>query len=397
MDEKKFYNQLLELPSVSIDKVIIEKRKIEISCHTLSDSDICPICRKSVGVVHQYTERRLQDLSISGKEVWLTVRTKQYYCESCHRYFNESLDFADPSKSYTHRQAKWIFELCAQTPQTEVAALVNLSHKTVENIYFTEAQKRIDLSKRYENVRKIGIDELSFHKGKKSYCCVITDLDRNIQLDVLLDRKKETIETHFKSLGTALCNQIEVVACDIWDPYINAAKNCFPNAEITIDRFHVIKQLNSVLDNVRKEEKKNIEEKDIMNKVKWRLFKRPENCTSKDTELLLKAFEKSPILKQLYDFRNDFNRLYDKASGVESMAKDIDDWIGCLNNKARNCWAKFISTITSRKDQIVSYAKTHVTNAVTEGLNNRIRHLVRISYGIPNFDHFRLRVLTYPY
>ncbi|WP_425423219.1 transposase [Spirosoma spitsbergense] len=35
-----------------------------------------------------------------------------------------------------------------------------------------------------------------------------------------------------------------------------------------------------------------------------------------------------------------------------------------------------------------------MTNAVTEGLNNVIRYVKRISYGLPNFAHLRLRVLA---
>ncbi|MEO0683755.1 MAG: transposase [Cyanobacteria bacterium J06649_11] len=35
-----------------------------------------------------------------------------------------------------------------------------------------------------------------------------------------------------------------------------------------------------------------------------------------------------------------------------------------------------------------------MTNAATEGLNNIIRHIKRISFGIHNFEHLRVRVLS---
>lgn len=55
---------------------------------------------------------------------------------------------------------------------------------------------------------------------------------------------------------------------------------------------------------------------------------------------------------------------------------------------------KFVKTVKNWTHNIASYADTFVTNAVTEGLNNLIRHVKRISFGMPNFQHLRLRVLV---
>jgi len=200
----------------------------------------------------QYDTRKVQDLKISAREVWLHLRVSQFVCPTCNRYFLDIPKWIMPSKSYTKRQAKWIFELCKQQAFTQVGALVNLSNKTVERLFYEMAEKLINLPKRYAQVRKLGIDEISHRKGKKDYACVLTDLERGIELDVLPDRKKETLKAHFQSLGIDFCNQIEVVCCDIWKTYINVVKECFPNAEIVIDRFHVVKAINDVLDFLRK-------------------------------------------------------------------------------------------------------------------------------------------------
>ena len=127
-----------------------------------------------------------------------------------------------------------------------------MNPKTVENLYFFHASSRLDIKERFKNVRRLGIDEISHRKGKKDFCCVLTDLDRGIELDILPTRKKEALIAYFKELGKEICHQIEVVACDIWESYICLAKECFPNATVTLDRFHVIKLLNNGLDTFRK-------------------------------------------------------------------------------------------------------------------------------------------------
>ena len=117
---------------------------------------------------------------------------------------------------YTKRQSKWIFEMCKKQSFLQAAGLLDMCHKTVERLFYSTAKQVINLPERYAKVRKLGIDEIAHRKGKKDYACVLTDLERGTQLDVLRDRKKETLLALFQSLGDDFCQQIQVVSCDIW-------------------------------------------------------------------------------------------------------------------------------------------------------------------------------------
>jgi transposase len=277
---------------------------------------------------------------------------------------------------------------------TEVGALVNMNHKTVENLYYYMAQRAINLSRRYANVRKMGIDEVSHEKGKSGYVCVLTDLEKGIQLDILPDRKKETLISHFQSLGEDFCRQIEVVSCDIWKTYINVAKECFPNAEVVIDRFHVVKALNQVLDTQRKSLRKEHKEEDCFKHLKWRLFKRHQKCDEEDYQVLNTAFEKSWLLEELYELRKTFNAMFDTAINQKDLHKSIHNWIKHAKKLEYDPLDKFIRTIENWKIPITAFANQRISNAVTEGLNNFLRLFKRICFGLPKFEHMRLRVLV---
>jgi len=393
MSPSEFYEELLSLPDLKITSIETTKTKIQIHCHTRSALGICPLCGDTTGVVNQYNSRRVRDLDISGKEVWLELEIRQYTCHTCNRYFNESPDWIKPGKTYTKRQAKWIFEMCAKQAFTEVGALINMNHKTVERLYYEQANARLDLPSRYAQVRKMGIDEVSHRKGKRDYICVLTDLERGIQLDVLPDRKKETLKTHFQSLGSDFCKQIEVVACDIWRTYINVAKECFPNAEVVIDRFHVVKALNEVLDKIRKSLRKEFKDEPCFKDIKWKLFKRPEKCQKDELEQIKKALDKSWELAEVYQLRNTFNSLFDITQTKQTLLKELEFWIEhakILGNRFLNT---FLRTLQNWKTHIAAFASTRMTNAQTEGLNNYLRYFKRISFGLPNFNHMRIRIL----
>ena len=119
-----------------------------------------------------------------------------------------------------------------------VTVIVDVSPKTVERIVLDCCQKMVDIPERYRQVRRLGIDEHNHRKGKKDYLCILTDLDKGIIIDILPNRKKETLIAHFKQIGADFCNQITDVSCDYWHAYITTFKVCFPNAKIILDRFH---------------------------------------------------------------------------------------------------------------------------------------------------------------
>ena len=243
MDELKFYEELLGLSELKITSIEKSPSKFIFHCRYTKELSTCPVCLEPTGKINQTEQRKFRDLKISEREVWLYIQVPQFFCPTCNRYFFTNPDWVMPGKPYTKRQSKWIFEMCKKQSFLQVAQLLNMCPKTVERLFYNTAKQVIDLTNRYANVRKLGIDEISHRKGKKDYACVLTDLERGIQLDVLRDRKKETLLAHFQSLGEDFCNQIEVVSCDIWKTYINVAKECFPNCEVVIDRFHVVKAL----------------------------------------------------------------------------------------------------------------------------------------------------------
>ena len=224
MEKVELYEQLLNLPSVTITDVTIEDTLILIACEVKSAASPCPVCGQDSTHINQYYERTLRDLNMGVRHVHLLLKMRQFYCPNCHRYYSESLDFADLNKEFTHRQSEYMFCLGRKQSYTEVAAIVDVSPKTVERIVLAQCKKMIDLPARYAQVRRLGIDEHSHRKGKKDFLCILTDLDRGIIIDMLPNRKKETLVSHFQKLGQSFCDQITDVACDYWDAYISVSK-----------------------------------------------------------------------------------------------------------------------------------------------------------------------------
>ncbi len=394
MEKVQFYEELLGIPSVKVVDVVVEPKVLQIICESKIPSQNCPNCGANTKTINQYYHREVRDLNMGIRHVFLRIKIRQFCCGNCSRFFSETLDFVDLGNTFTDRQKDYMFCLARKQSYTEVAAIVNTSPKTVERIVLATAAKIADVPQRYKLVRRLGIDEQSHKKGKKDFFCILTDLDRGIIVDILPNRKKTTLVTHFKALGTEFCSQITDVSCDYWDAYIETSKVCFPQANIILDRFHVTKLLNIPLDSFRKSLRKNNPNNSNYKQLKWILYKQYHTLSDKQLDILDAAFLDSPLLKAMYFHREQFHHILDNSSSVDEAIVSINSWVEKVQNLGTELFNSFIKTLISIKKYVANYVKNYLSNAVTEGLNNLIRSIRRTAFGMSNFDHLRLRVLA---
>jgi transposase len=216
-------------------------------------------------------------------------------------------------------------------------------------------------------------------------------LDTGTIIDILPNRKKETLVAHFKALGEGFCNQITDLSCDIWGPYISTIETCFPKANLILDRFHVVKLLNESLDNFRKQLRKDNKDEVAFKQLKWILFKQYHRLTDSQIDDLEAGFALSPALKEYYFLREKFHHILDNQSDVEQTIILLDEWVKNIQEKKITVFDSFIKTLQNHKQYIANFVKDNLSNAVTEGLNNIVRSIRRIAFGMPNFNNLRLR------
>src|SRR6266436_10441260 len=112
-------------------------------------------------------------------------------------------------------------------------------------------------------------------------------------LAVLKDRKKETVKTFFSRIPTRVRKTVRAVCSDMYDGFINAAKEVFGDkVKIIIDRFHVAKLYRKGVDTLRKAEMKRLkntlvkEEYAKLKNVRWILRKDTKNLLDEELDVL---------------------------------------------------------------------------------------------------------------
>ena len=396
---EKLYEDLLGLANLRVHRVELSTRDIRIYCE-VNEGNTCPSCGKLTTTINQRYERIVRDLSISGRRVFLHLSVKQYECQNCGRMHSQVFNFLSKGKSYTDRQAKWIFEMSKKQCHTEVAVLLDMNAKTVENIFYSQAEKQVK-SVDWTKIRRIGIDEFAFKKGHKDFILILLDLATHEIIALLPFRDKVNIISFFHSLGDEFCKQVEVYSSDMWQPFLDIGAEIFPNAQVVIDRFHWTNHLNKVLDNARKDLRQIDKDNAAFKYLKWTLVKRPEHLKAKEKQVLeealeaAKAFEKTAPLAQIYEIKNELITIFDTNFSFEMAKLEVEFWIKkaeIIDNKHLN---KFVKLLRKNFTNIINYFHDRVSNAVVEGTNNLLRTIKRVTYNMSNFEHFKARVFAW--
>lgn len=239
-------------------------------------------------------------------------------------------------------------------------------------------------------MRRVGIDEIATHKGHKSYAVIITDLDEARPIAVLPERKKAALKAYWETWSKELRQQIEEVSMDLWKDYRDVAEVMFPNAAIVADRFHVMKQLQQELDELRKKEQKKHPKE--LKHSKYALLKNEAELNEKQKVKLIEVQEVSPQLKLAHRLKESFRELMNQARSVEEGRERLAGW--CKEARASGLFTQTLETFGRWLEPILNYFRKGTSNGVVEGINNKVKVIKRLAYGFRNFGNFRLRVLA---
>ena len=81
-------------------------------------------------------------------------------------------------------------------------------------------------------------DEFGFKKGELAF--VAQNYETNKLIAILDNRCQTTIRNYFLKYPLKDCQKVQFITMDMSEAYIPLARRLFPNAEIIINRFHIV-------------------------------------------------------------------------------------------------------------------------------------------------------------
>jgi transposase len=368
---------------------------LHLRCSHRDEVALCTHCGTLSTTIHQEESRCVRHLDVWGKKTFLHFLSRRFQCDQCGTVFTEELPFVHSHRRHSTAFEMYVYQSCLTSTRKAIATREGLSQSTVKEIF-----NRLAALKRGAvangTTRVLGIDEISLKKRHKQFVLVISDISRKCILAVLPDREKQTLENWIESLRGPEKKAIRFVSIDMWKPYYHAVNDKLPQAKVVVDRFHVMKQLNTRLTQLRTryQNQCNPQIQKILKGSRWIIVRNRSDLSKKQAEQLNQILELCPELRTFYLLKEEFRTIFEKIQCRDKAARFFDTW--CLKAKRTGdkYLAKFLITLKNWRSQILNYFIERITNGFVEGTNNALRAIIRMAFGYRNFENFKLRALA---
>jgi transposase len=354
--------------------------------------------------VHDTRERTWRHLNFFQYRCYITARVPRVITPD-GKVRTVPVPWARSGSGFTLMMEGVILTLVKHMPVRTVAREIG-EHDTklwrLIDHHVEEALKDQDFS----DVSAIGVDEYS-HKGHNYITVflshpdvVIDEAGRRKQagnarvLFVTKGKDKDAVLRFLERFKEkdGRPEQVEVATSDMIHGFRSAIGESFPNAVVTVDKFHVIKNCSDAVDSTRKRElrsKDNAKTKDLK-ETRYIWLKNPDNLTDKQRERLGQLLQTEYLdTVQAYSCRLELQDFYET---YKSYDEDMLSAFERLTIKFANSTVmeirKFAACLTRNAVEILNYFQTLRTNAILEGFNSKISIIKSRARGFKNMRNF---------
>ena len=396
MNDIELYQNILGvIPPWIVTSVNLDLKKKAITVHVeyRGDDPRCPVCNAEASV-YDHQVRRWRHLDTCQMTTIIECSVPRVICGS-HKTKQLPVPWAETNSHFTMLFEALAIDWLKKTSISGAAELLSLSWDEAAGIQ--ERAVRRGLARREEKpLKNMAIDETSFQK-RHEYVTVINDKDGGCVVDVLDDRKSETLETWLKQRPKGHLESMKTVSMDMWDPFIKAVVNTVPNARdvICFDRFHVAQHLGKAVDRVRAQEHRALLARSGESVLKGTKFKWLANSNRTDNRSRRDFMELTRMTLKTA-----------RAWAIKEIASEL--WDFSYRGAAEKAWRRLLHRICRcRLEPVIKVGRmirrylwgilnaviAHASNAVAEARNGRIQWIKKMACGFRSRERFRMAIL----
>lgn len=361
----------------------------------------CPFCG-SVSLIHNgHLKIHVRYITANASvPVLIRLFKQRIKCRDCSKrsmaqssLINKYCCISNTSK------LKILSALTEDRSMTSIAREHNTSVNTVQRVLASCSHRFID---GYDYLPEhLAFDEFKGVDRKLHFICLNGETHEVVQ--ILRNRFKKNLLKYFGKFTLKARANVKTVTMDLNFYYQDIIRACFPNAQIIIDRFHMVQMLTRSLNSLRvavmKKFKKGTREYSLL-KSPWKLYLKKfddlekihprYNWHYKDSltqeQIVMEGIECDDTLTNSYNLLQAFFTALDKHD-TKAM-KDIiysKEKVGTLMHKT-------LLTFRHNLKAVLNGASLPYSNGCLEGFNLKIKQIERTAYGYSNFINLLTRI-----
>lgn len=381
------------------------KKYINGKYHSVYQAELiqpaCPYCHSN-NLKHNghYTSNVRFITADASHPVTIRLKKQRVLCNDC---LKRSMAQSNLVNKYCHisnaSKRKVLAALTEDRSMTSIAREHNLSVNTVQRVLESCSSKFYDdLDQLPEH---LAFDEFKGVGKKLHFICLDGDSHQVVQ--ILRTRFKPEILHYFYKFTPKARAMVKTVTMDLNCYYPIVARELFPNAQIVIDRFHMVQMLTRSFNSLRvqtmKQFKKQSREYKLL-KSTWKLYLMKYDKLNKQTPYYDWHFKdyltQEHVVLDGLDCNKDLENTYWVMQDFRTAIKNKDEKqiIHLLHSKQAVGKQMHQTLLTFKHNYtgILNGISSSYSNGCLEGVNRKIKQIERTAYGYSNFRHLLIRI-----
>lgn len=418
MDFREIIIAFLGIQDVIVEDIKQFKKelRVEIKVRQKRTECYCTHCGLQFATVKEWVLRELKAPPLGiYQDVTLKFWQMRGYCEDCNRTSVAKVDWIHPKfDSMTCSFAEVAGRLMEEITCEAVSRILISDSKTMwalDQHRMEVMLKSLKLPKDLD-VSYLAADEVHFRTiaiknrvglfAKRWRPEFVTNLVAPLTGKVLFNsvgRDSAALKTALNVLSPGQKLSVEKFAVDMHEAFITVIEAECPNAEVCVDRFHLVQKVNEAFDKVRRSEFKKakqtndgISENMLEPHRRFILMARQKDLSKSEQKLLDKLRQVNESIHTAMLLVEYFHKALDKTS-IKSFRQTLLTWYLVVRESKLEPFIKLAKTIRRYRRNIEAYIQSRLTTAVAEGLNNKIKVLKRMGYGYTNPTSFCRKIL----
>jgi transposase len=403
---------LVGLPDVNVEGVGDWPRWLRIAISTCAQRPRCPTCAGRVWRPDN-VDVELVDLPCFDRRTRLVWSKSRWRCPNPNcavvTFVESDARIAADRAGITDRAGRWAkFQVGHHgRAVSEVAADLGCDWHTVMDAVNHHGRALIDDPNRVGKTVAVGLDEVLFCRDgqfqHRLWSTQVVDVARGQLLDVVPGRDAASCCRWFADQPVEWMAQIRWATLDLSGSYRSVFDTMLPHAVQIADPFHVVKLANFVLDEVRRRVQNETcghrgRKTDPLyrcRKLMTLAHERLDDAANLKLVGLLEAGDPNGEVRNAWHAKEVVRSIY----GIDNaeLASEFVAQLG-IDLQDESCppeIRRLGRTITKWRHQIAAWHQARFTNGPTEAVNNLIKRVKRVAFGITDWNTYRTRSLLY--
>ena len=346
----------------------------------------CPNCKSHDVCCKGKKERRFYLPPIGGKKCFLNLQVHKIFCRVCGQLHWTHLPFMKGKSPMSRAFIRMAWDLLSFSTVKSVADFLQVGWDCVKDLHKEKLEtlyKRISL----KNLEYVSVDEIAIAKGHK-YMTIFTDVKTGRIIHAVEGRDIAAVTPFLKRLYRKAF-KLKAIAMDMSHSFYSAVKKELPHIDIVFDRFHVMKMMNTALDDIRKQQQKTCGH--ILKGERFLFLKNYDSLDVNGMERLNTLLATNEPLFVAYTLKEQLRSFWTQ-NNREDAEMFLRKWCTDAFIQGAKPLRKMAKALHKRVDGLLSYFTHRISNGKAEGINNKIKTIKRQAYGFRDLEYFKLRL-----